>query len=734
MSVNQLLKTTNVPPWTKLNVVSVQADNINVSGTLIANELIQSGPNNAHQLHKIAISSDIPNTNDILFFDGSVLDYRPEASTSKFGPEVVSVGVNSGDFNTISEGVAYANTNFPSDTPVVVLVQPGVYNDELNPIIVNKNVEVSGMAGHNNEIRGSDVSREIFNTKGRLGYLNLFGQGIKIDNTASDEVFLVNVNTHDAPIGIECINAKNITTAHFSVENTSIAGKTGVSLDASNILLHDSRLRYCDYGVIVNNDSAARGDAFFVLDSGVAAITLGSDQTNDIEFTSLVIRRSSDAHLQINTTSDAIINIINTELDKEKINNLNNRNVEMMFYNLGEGVSQDKGINIYSELNVGNYNKPVESVFGGGDSYTKTMKVLTNTNLAAGAFNDITDALQAETTTNLFASDITDNTCYIGGDLEFYGIKIDQITALNSDHFERIEVSQFTSDGWLNINHMSTNSNTHQNYSNKILSQANNSTQIRFRNRSNLAKSVLNGENKYWTRLRITSDIPSTPSSSHIKLHSSRYEINADGFVEYFGNSRPIADIPIHLSNFNESSLASKTTSQDLFLSQVLYAGLKFNSFAGNKDSTLGNAFIVPNNLDTSIPVQVSLTFTVDNSLAGFVEIQNNIGVSNGGDAVFLTQGVAPSDTIHSHLTTSLISIGTGEQHTQKSLKVNLNLHDIDVNDSVFWYSIVRNAFSGSASDNYIGDFNLISCNMRYAKYREGDHLSLGIIEDYVVD
>ncbi len=57
---------------------------------------------------------------------------------------------------------------------------------------------------------------------------------------------------------------------------------------------------------------------------------------------------------------------------------------------------------------------------------------------------------------------------------------------------------------------------------------------------SPVASKTLNGEEKYWCRWRIVNAWSSLPAIEYIKLHTCSTIINKDGFLEYFGDARPI--------------------------------------------------------------------------------------------------------------------------------------------------------------------------------------------------
>ena len=78
----------------------------------------------------------------------------------------------------------------------------------------------------------------------------------------------------------------------------------------------------------------------------------------------------------------------------------------------------DEGVNFEGELHVGSYVQPSESTFGGGDSHVLGLAALTNTNLEAGAWNDISVEIASGSgsTVDVVAGVAAANCFYVGGD------------------------------------------------------------------------------------------------------------------------------------------------------------------------------------------------------------------------------------------------------------------------------------------------------------------------------
>jgi hypothetical protein len=267
----------------------------------------------------------------------------------------------------------------------------------------------------------------------------------------------------------------------------------------------------------------------------------------------------------------------------------------------------DRGLNIWGELHVGSFEAGKEAVFGGGDSHTRGMKVFTNTNLLAGAWVDETaDAASGSGSTfTLFPGVGADNCLYIGGDLPFPGVKLSGIaTALVTGALGEVVAEVWTGAAFAEIHFMCADANSpYDQHAETFMERAGGtSEQIRFGDTTGWAASTVNGSLKYWMRFRIDTAITTAPVCEQNKVHTDRFEANADGYTEKFGAARPEFDYPISLANMLAvQGFAPKDENLEYSPTVELIA-LK-NEFANTaKDGTGGKVTILAGT-DTSFPL-----------------------------------------------------------------------------------------------------------------------------------
>ena len=108
---------------------------------------------------------------------------------------------------------------------------------------------------------------------------------------------------------------------------------------------------------------------------------------------------------------------------------------------------------------------------------------------------------------------------------------------------------------------------------------------------------MLYGTDLYWIRYRITSLITTAPIFEQWKYHTNRFEPNADGFIEYFGNARPIGQLPINIGT--SKPIAGNMQSESIWIDDNIGVGYQSNKFTATTD-ILGLSTRVPFNMDTS--------------------------------------------------------------------------------------------------------------------------------------
>ena len=181
--------------------------------------------------------------------------------------------------------------------------------------------------------------------------------------------------------------------------------------------------------------------------------------------------------------------------------------------------SGDSGLQIFGELSQGSHFSPAESSFGGGDSHTIGMEVLTNDNGEIGAWASLTAILKSfsGSTTQLLPGTGGGNSLYIGGDIKFPGIKVDTTVAAIIGSGSAV-YEYWDGAAWSSYNIVSADADsfngTPQQYGMSALTRVQ-KEQVRWdiSSMTGWATKTLNGLSKFWARLRITTAITTIPEA-----------------------------------------------------------------------------------------------------------------------------------------------------------------------------------------------------------------------------
>jgi len=270
----------------------------------------------------------------------------------------------------------------------------------------------------------------------------------------------------------------------------------------------------------------------------------------------------------------------------------------------------DEGLNVLGELHVGSVGNPAESVFGEGDSSVLGMKVFTFDGVTTWV--DVSAAAaSASGSTFTFPGLTADNSIYIASQLQqagdYYkhsGIKHLVSTAAVMGVGGEIVAEYWDGGAWVEINGMTTEGSGQYHSKAKAYFQETGSFHLRLDTELSRAAAGWTVTNPmgysvalYWIRYRITSLITTAPIFEQWKYHTNRFETNVDGYIEYFGNARPIGQLPINIGT--SAPIAGNMQSEDIWIDENIGVGYRTNKFTTTSD-ILGLSTRVPFNMDTS--------------------------------------------------------------------------------------------------------------------------------------
>ena len=383
----------------------------------------------------------------------------------------------------------------------------------------------------------------------------------------------------------------------------------------------------------------------------------------------------------------------------------------------------DEGLNILGECHVGSPTRPTESVFGGGDSYTNGMIVFTES--AGGSFVDVSvNARSISASTFTFPGIAIDNAIYIasildnGTDvLEHFGIKALVNTAAVKG-IGSIIVEYWNGTAWVEIEAMEVESSGQ--YFPHACDYFSNTGSHHIRYNSQLAVDAWTkndpiipaiGTEYYWIRFRIDSAITTAPIFEQFKIHTNRSEINADGWLEYFGKARPIGQLGLNFSSARP--FEGNMQSQTIYINEDIGVGFTQNKFTATGDKT-GIAGFLPFDFDTSSPIKLQWSGMPTNNQTIEWTIRIDWVTDNGSDLYFTTEPAASPGrkivTVSKAITANEVSMF----EAIIDVKEMLSRRDGAFGDEI-WISIQPSILTGT--------FAITSSQATYTKWCEGGHI-----------
>lgn len=277
------------------------------------------------------------------------------------------------------------------------------------------------------------------------------------------------------------------------------------------------------------------------------------------------------------------------------------------------------------QFSVGTADDGRESVFGEGDSYPVPIAfhcdIADTTGLTITGATDISEILQSDSdsTTGLFGGTTAGKYILVGSIHSYGGVKAKTDTGGTAEPDNVFaEYLQDNSPTWVDAKFMSTNSGFPYDSRANVLAAVAGSEQWRFGYDPQagiptweLVTLNINGvDYEYrWARFRIETAITSDPVMEQIKIHTNRYEINADGNTEYFGRARYARDLTMHWVNTIQLNGLSPAN-EDITFANGLVLDYTDNEFANNTTDGRGGYLILPSGIDTSIDVHIEFLWT----------------------------------------------------------------------------------------------------------------------------
>lgn len=375
----------------------------------------------------------------------------------------------------------------------------------------------------------------------------------------------------------------------------------------------------------------------------------------------------------------------------------------------------DRGLNFSEQISVGAPGDGKESVFGEGDSYPVPIAyhcdIANTTGMIITSAIDISTTLQSDSgsTTGLFNGTTDGLYILVGSDYTYGGTKTKIGTLGIIDPNSVIAEFLEDTDTWTVASFMATDSDyPYTQRGNSIGTCSSCSEQWRFGFDPidlpvpwEKVELTINGvsETKYWSRFRISGSITSDPQIEQIKLHTNRFEINADGFTEYFGISRHSKTIDVAI----EANATKNPPNENVLIADGITVIRTDNEFANGATDGIIITGLFPEGIDTSIPILLYVDWYAKDDNAGDVELELELVVATED---FVYDGTAAKVSA----TPSVITVGTSQYKRQTSIfKV---LAQTALPGDTVYGSLYRDATTGNLDDTYSSNIVITAVNV----------------------
>jgi len=495
---------------------------------------------------------------------------------------------------------------------------------------------------------------------------------------------------------------------------------------ASKCSMSTSNVYLANHGTVVDNDGelelnllTARGN--------MTGLRVGSTGTKSkVRANSFNILDSLVADVDLGAT-DADLSLFSAELDESKIKNPNSVKFSSRAY---FNKFNKKYQVLAGDIRVGGRNQKSTLSVGEGKYDDTTMKIFSNDNLEIGTWVDNTDAAVDVDPPifNLFQGTAVGNCIYVGRDTPLIGFKINTTTKTTTDVAKTdLPCEYWNGTTWKAVNIMNTMAEEPFYYRDLSPISYQEKQHVRLGLKamsSDMALKTLNGTELYWLRLRVNNALPSIPVAQYIRTHVSESKFNGHGFLEHFGNARPIKRLNWTLGDTEPAN--SSPSNQDIYISDKLGVGLKENKFADNTIDRLGMSIFLPEDIDTSFPLKMKFAIIGSSDTDGDVHFVCRWNTTNAGSVIYRSTSTAPTTSTGEKSTETIITITDKDTEYRGELSIDLN----SVNPcpeagtaELLTLSIERDATSGNTTDTYSGTISFVQMTPFYLAWRSGGYV-----------
>ena len=613
---------------------------------------------------------------------------------------IVVCSTSGGDYTSLKEACDYVATQSPSNINRFSIQAKGGHFVEA-PFAVPSftNLDLSGCTVTPSDLTSDFIELSNESTIANFAVVTAQTEGRTI--YGETESGIGRINSVQIQGGVQGFHSSNGALLAISDANTS--GMTdGYTVDGGLMIGISTSANFCTNAMVLDNTGSAQGVGYS-----------GFGNTYDI----------------VQKDASSILRFMDLTVDASKISAVDWNNI---YLTIASDEEDDEAFLLTQKISVGLPEMGRESSLGEGNSYTRGMLVYT---YDGASYVDVTEAAKSASGSTFGFPNINIGTCiYMASSLkkageviEYYGIKTKTSTPIVLGGGNLI-VEYWNGSSWTNVNWSNVGANKPFIPCAKCLFEVNGSDQVRYNGYLAIDSWTKNdpmsiGTDYYWTRIRIENAITTSPVIEQLKLHSSCFEPNANGWLEYKGTARPIGRLPWDVGFF-EKTATTDPKDQDLYLTKTIDVGSKKNKFefSNAKAQRVGFKATLPYDLDTSTPIKFQWGVVSDSISGGDDEWILKTAHTQDGDDLFLSDVDAPASIANENAQTLILPAPLSDD------KIKWYTAYLDVSDMVsrrdggygdtLWFSMERTRGYG-----HLGDISLVDISADYLKWCEGGHL-----------
>jgi hypothetical protein len=373
----------------------------------------------------------------------------------------------------------------------------------------------------------------------------------------------------------------------------------------------------CDKGLVTSEESTITAATLLLNFNNTGSVLEGADQGAQQNLSSVTFLNSADNDIAINQSS-SFVDLNSCILRDDKITFVTGSGIRGIYVN---SRTDERSVDVVSELHVGTPERPSEATFGEGDSYVRGVLLYQSGSGGISENKAVSASLAGDgLTLPIFGSTTAGEQIYIASDrlnknankVKHEGFKY----TLNTFPSGGAILSYFW-DGtdWTQFNYMVTEAGgdylpAGREFFVSGSGAVDDTYHLRYDedldiSGSWVSRTIGTGEAsepvRFWTKFEIITDLITNPVIDQLKLHSNRTELNEDGFIEFFGDSRPRGSLPWHTSQL--APAATAVGNMDIWWSDNLDVGMLENNLNSNGDRVTFHSSMPPD-FDTSTPVK----------------------------------------------------------------------------------------------------------------------------------